>query len=137
MNVFRLVLFLSAVLPVCIAGCSDGKIAVSGSIGYEGEIPPEGTIAFIADNGGGTTYGGPYTQGKYKVRLPEGQYLVRITGKKQVPLDTPLPGYMGGPPITHREEKIIPDFYGLYSKLQVTVDKSKRTCDFALKTPEE
>ena len=136
MNVFRLCFFLSATSLVFIAGCGDGKIAVTGSISYEGEIPPSGTIAFIADSGAGTTYGGPYTQGRYNVRIPEGKYLVRITGKKMIPLDTPLPGHMGGAPITHREEKIIPDIYGLQSTLQVSVDQSKRTCDFALKASE-
>ena len=134
MNMVRLCCFLSVVF---IAGCSDGKIVVTGSISYEGRVPPNGTVAFIADNGAGTTYGGPYTHGKYKVLVPEGTYLVRITGKEKIPLDTPLPGHMGGPPITHREEKIIPDIYGLHSTLQVSVDKSNRTCDFALKAPEE
>ena len=122
---------------VCIAGCGDGKIPITGSINYEGQIPESGTIAFIADNGEGATYGGPYTNGAYSVRVPKGQYVVRITGKKMVPLDTPIPGELGGPPITQREEVIVPSAYGLYSKLQMTVDQSTRTHNFDLKTPEE
>ena len=136
MNVCRLCVFLLAVSSVFMTGCSDGKITVTGSIDYEGQIPPSGTIAFIAENGAGAAYGEPYTDGRYKVRVPEGKYLVRITGKKMVPLDTPLPGHMGGPPITHREEKIVPDHYGLQSKLQVSVDPSQKTYDFPLKAPE-
>jgi hypothetical protein len=125
--------FVSVVALVLVIGCGDGKIVVTGSINYEGQVPESGTIAFIADNGAGTTYGEPYTKGTYKVRLPEGEYLVRITGKKMIPLDMPLPGVFGGPPITHREEKIVPDIYGLQSKLQITVDKSTRTYDFKKK----
>ena len=69
-------------------------------------VPESGTIAFITDNGAGTTYGKPYTKGTYKVRVPEGEYLVRITGKRRILLDTPIPGALGGPPITHRDEKL-------------------------------
>ena len=132
MSMFRLH-FVSVVALVLVTGCGDGKIGVTGSINYEGQVPESGTIAFITDNGAGTTYGEPYTEGQYKVRLPEGEYLVRITGKRMIPLDTPLPGALGGPPITHRDEKIVPDIYGLQSKLQVTVDQSTCTHDFNLK----
>jgi len=136
MNLLRLCFFALVITLILAAGCGDGKITVIGSINYEGQIPESGTIAFIADGGAGTTYGEPYTQGKYNARVPEGTYLVRITGKKMIPLDTPIPGEMGRPPMTHREEKIVPDAYGLQSKLQVTVDKSKRIYDFDLKKPE-
>ena len=117
---------------------SDGRIAVTGSIKYEGQVPESGTIAFISDGGAGSTYGGPYANGKYKERVPVGEYLVRITGDKRVPLDMPVPHNMpGNPPITYRDEQIIPDFYGQWSKLQITIDQSKKTYDFDLKMPEE
>ena len=128
-NYIHVLLFVA----LFVTGCGDGKIVVTGSINYEGQIPESGTIAFITNSGAGTTYGEPYTEGQYKVRLPEGEYLVRITGKKRILLDTPIPGVAGGPPTTHRDEKIVPDIYGLFSKLQVTVDKSTRTYDFDLK----
>ncbi|MDR1959626.1 MAG: hypothetical protein LBQ54_11400 [Planctomycetaceae bacterium] len=130
--------FILLVVPVAfITGCSDGKVEVTGLIRYEERIPEEGTIAFIGDNGAGTTYGGPYVKGKYKVRIPEGTFRVRITGRRMVPLDTPIPGSLGGSPITKREEKIIPDVYGLHSILQVEIDKSTRKHDFDLKAPKK
>lgn len=119
-----------------IIGCDDGKIGVTGSISYEGIAPDEGMISFIAENGAGSAYGGPYTNGHYDIRAPEGVYLVRISGRRFVPLDKPIPGEFGRPPTTTREEIIIPDVYGNFSKLQVEITKSKRKHDFNLKTPE-
>ena len=135
MSTFRLCILLSVIF---IVGCGDGMVAVTGSIKYEGQVPESGTIAFISNGGAGTTYGGPYTNGKYEERVPEGEYLVRITGTKRVQLDTPIPhGTPGNPPITHQDEQIIPDFYGQWSKLKITIDKSKKTHNFDLKMPEE
>ena len=128
-------LFGFLLLVAMLVGCSDGKIEVTGAISYEGEVPEEGTIAFIGDNGAGTSYGEPYSNGRYKTRVPEGKYRVRITGRRMVTLDTPLPGVFGGPPITQREEKIVPDIYGLHSNLDVEITKSARTHDFELKKP--
>jgi len=135
MTLFRTSFLLSVLF---IIGCGDGKIAITGSIKYEGQVPESGTIAFISDGGAGVTYGGPYTNGKYNVRVPVDEYRVRITGTKKIQLDTPIPHSLpGNPPITHRDEQIVPDFYGHRSKLQVTVESSKRTYDFDLKAPAE
>ena len=128
---------LSLILPITVSfsGCGDGKVSVSGSISYEGQIPEEGTIAFITDNGAGVTYGEPYFDGKYSARIPEGKYVVRITGIRVVTLAEPIPGVFGGPPTTTRDEQIIPDAYGLPSRLQVEVTRSARKHDFELKEP--
>jgi len=134
-DVYSLVLCL--LLFVLMTGCSDGKLEVTGAVCYEGQYPEEGTIAFISDSGAGITYGGPYAKGQYKVRVPEGTFLVRITGWRIVPLDSPLPSVMGRPPVTEREETIIPNVYGLHSKLQVEINKSARKLNFDLKTPEK
>ena len=131
----RMRLFFVVASLLFFAGCQDGMVEVTGSINYEGQVPDDGTIAFVTDKGAGITFGGPYSNGRYKVRVPEGTYRVRITGKRVITLEEPLPGMLGGPPITTRDEKIVPDAYGLYSKLEAEVNKSSRKHDFDLKTP--
>jgi len=135
MNRLFLYFFLLSFSCVVGIGCGDGKIGVTGFIRYEGKTPEEGSITFNADNGKGASYSEMYTQGKYRVRVPEGTYLVRISGKKRVPLDTPIPAPQGGPPITHKVEMVVPEAYGRFSTLQVTVSKSARTHDFDLNPP--
>lgn len=135
MDIIYMKWVLLSTLFFLASGCGDGKIGVSGSISYEGIAPEKGTIAFIADNGAGTTYGGPYTNGRYSVRVPEGTYLVRIAGWNIVALDEPIVSDMGRPTITTREDKIVPDEYGHRSKMQIEITKSARTQDFTLEKP--
>ena len=130
-------LFFAIVMILCL-GCGDGKLTVSGIITYEGESPESGTIAFIGDLGAGTVYGGPYTSGQYTVRVPEGLYRVRITGVRTITLDEPIPGPYGAPPITTRNEQIVPPEYGgVHSTLQVEVSRTALQHDFVLPTSNE
>lgn len=137
MNIYRTKFLFSVVVILFAFGCGDGKIAITGKISCDGVVPEKGTIAFIGDGGAGTTYGEPYKNGTYSVRLPEGKYRVRITGTKTVQLDTPIPSDMGRPPITEQDESVIHDSYGLASKLTVDITKSTKTQDFILEAPEE
>lgn len=135
MNCFNLKWMLLSSFLLIASGCGDGKIGVSGSITYEGVSPEVGTIAFIGENGAGTTYGGPYKNGEYSTRVPEGEYLVRITGWKVVPLDKPIESNMGRPTITTRDEVIVPEEYGNRSKMKIEIKRPMKTYDFSLEKP--
>jgi len=124
--------FLLLLIGCC--GCSDGLKAVSGKITYDGKPLETARISFISDNGAGTTYLGNCTNGKYSIRVPEGEFLVRIVSIKQEKLETPIDTGAGSQ-IMERTVHLLPGTYGLGSRLKVSVDASTKTHDFLLEKP--
>jgi hypothetical protein len=117
-------------------GCSDNLKTVSGKITYDDKPLETGRISFIADNGAGTTYLGNCTNGKYSIRVPEGEFLVRIISIKQEKLETPIDIGMGSQ-VTERTVHLLPNTYGLGSRLKVSVEASTKTHDFLLEKAED
>lgn len=64
MLVFRLTVLLGA---VALAGCSGGRSGVEGSVTYDGEPIPIGTISFLPTGETGIKCGGRIENGRYKV----------------------------------------------------------------------
>ena len=129
-------LFFLLFLVICCCGCSDGLKKISGKITYDNQPLETGRISFISDNGAGTTYIGTCTNGQYSIRVPEGEFLVRIVSIKQEKLETPMDTGAGGQ-MTERTVHLLPAAYGLSSRLKVSVDASTKTHDFLLEKPED
>ena len=127
----RYLLLLLMFLLIGCCGCSDGLKKISGALTYDGQPLETARVSFVSDNGAGTTYIGECTNGRYSIRVPEGEFLVRIVSVKQEKLETPIETGAGGQ-ITERTVHLIPDTYGLGSRLKVSVDASTKTHDFLL-----
>ena len=89
-------------LAVCIAGCGGTyDAAVSGKVTIDGNVVPNGTVAFSPVAGGPAAYGRIETTGDYTIRtgrekgLPAGEYQVTVTANE--PAKT-LQTENGGPP---------------------------------------
>ena len=119
-------------LLLCVSGCGDGKVRISGKILYDGQAVERGAIAFVGEKGKGTVFGEQFSQGSYSARVPIGEYIVRITGFESVKLDKPTPGVAGAPPTTEITKSIIPAKYNMFSQMTVEIDGSKTVFDFDL-----
>ena len=130
----RYLFFIVTLLLLGCLGCSDGLKAVSGKLVYDGKPVETAMIAFVADNGAGTTYAGTCTNGQYSIRVPEGEFQVRINASKSEKLETPIDTGVGTR-ITEKTVKLVPDDYGMRSRLKVTIDAKTQTHDFILEKP--
>ena len=115
-----------------VSGCGDGKTKVQGKVTYDGKPVERGSVAFVGEKGQGTVFGEQFTGGRYAVRLPKGEFLVKINGFETVQLDTPIPGGAGLLPRTETTKSIIPGKYNMFSQMIVEIDGSKKVFDFDL-----
>ena len=130
----RYLFFIVTLLLLGCLGCSDGLKAVSGKLVYDGKPVETAMIAFVGDNGAGTIYAGTCTNGQYSIRVPEGEFQVRINASKSEKLKTPIDTGVGTK-ITEKTVKLVPDDYGMRSRLKVTIDAKTQTHDFILEKP--
>jgi hypothetical protein len=72
-----------ALLPLA-AGCGRST-TVTGNVSYEGKPVSHGAITFLPADGRGATFGGPITDGQYRVEgLTPGEKIVQIVGVKKI-----------------------------------------------------
>jgi hypothetical protein len=125
-----------------VAGCGksdpSGRVAISGSVTFQGKPLDQGTIQFTSADAGGKAAisGGMIKDGKFSVPadkgLPPGKYRVQISSP-----DTGSAGAapaMPGDPAPVAKERIPPEYSGHDSKQEVTVNASgKNHFEFDIK----
>ena len=146
----NILLFVTIITAVILAGCGDGKlktIKVTGTITFDG-APLEGaTINFSPKNEGQghPAYGTTDASGEYKLQThlgnadagtTAGEYVVTISKKEVVLPPVAAPGEMpsmGGPPPA-APKSLIPERYAsaATSGFTATVEKGKNVFDFEL-----
>ena len=77
----RILLFL---LGLSIAGCSDGKSTITGSVTFDGQPVTSGSITFIKQGGELTREGAVIQGGSFRATLPPGTYKLEVNGQKVV-----------------------------------------------------
>ncbi len=120
-------------LAILTAGCSRGTGNISGTVKFNGEPLPAGTITFY-DQDNGTSSDAIKPDGTYSVKkVPTGPVKVAIA----VPLPIPMVGPGGGEPLTLPVPKVpsIPANYldAEQSGLGFEVKKGDQVHDFLLK----
>jgi hypothetical protein len=113
---------------VCVAGCgkgdSSGRVAISGSVTFQGKPLDQGTIQFTSADPGGkqAISGGMIKDGKFGLPadkgVPPGKYRVRITSTDAGAAAAPA---MPGDPAPVAKERIPPEYSSPDSKQEVTV----------------
>ena len=137
-NVFVAISAVCVLVPVFfVSGCGDGNIRVQGKVIYDGKPVQQGSVSFVGEKGAGTVFGEKFSNGNYSVRVPKGEYLVKITGFETTKLDEPIPGVAGSAPTTEITKPIIPGKYNMFSQMTVEIDGSKKVFDFDLEKVEE
>lgn len=116
------------VTMVFVAGCgksdSSGRLAISGSVTFQGKPLDQGNIQFTSADPSGkqAISGGMIKDGKFSVPadkgLPPGKYRVRITSTDAGSAAAPA---MPGDPAPVAKERIPPEYSGPDSKQEVTV----------------
>lgn len=104
------ILLLCTIL-ICTVGCSkkEKKYTVTGTVTYQGELVPMGSISFDPGNGKSPD-GAPFENGKYTAQVRAGKMTVRITGSKLAPPvkgDPDAPGYVDYIPVKHHAESTL------------------------------
>lgn len=121
----------AAFVLVAAVGCgpSTGGIPVAGAVTFQGQPLPSGEIVFTPADGQQASVAAKIENGKYSVQVPSGRSQVRITAYREVPgkVDLSNPGEQA--PVV---EMYIPPKYNDQTKLEVTVDRSNKSHDFAL-----
>lgn len=87
------------IVPLMLAGCGRGGIAVNGSITYHGAPVDAGVVSFEPVDGLGGTAGGAIRNGRFALEssagLTPGRKLVRFTATmktgKRIPAGPPMP----------------------------------------------
>jgi hypothetical protein len=128
---------LAGAAVLSLAGCSDGKVIVRGTVTVDGQPIDEGAISLEPADGQGPTTGGTIKGGKYELignaAATPGKKIVRIVGLRQTGKMIPA-----GPPAprgTLIAEMIqcVPSHYNDQSRLQIEVTSGKpNTHDFQL-----
>jgi len=123
-----------AALFVTFVGCgkSDGRLAITGNVTFEGSPLAEGAITFFPIGGSGVSSGGSIVQGAYTSDIMPGKYAVQITANRKT--GKMLPSNPGDPPLEEFEQ-YIPAKYNKKSELTIDVEnKRKQTFDFTLES---
>jgi len=121
--------FVAAAAVVLSAGCSfDDKLAVTGKVTFDGAPVESGEIIFSDPTGEKQSNATTITGGEYSLPVSSGSKLVRISAFRETgKIDRSNPGVE-----TAAKEMYIPEKYNSKSTLNVMVDSSQTTHDFAL-----
>ena len=126
-----------ALIALGLSGCSDnGLIKISGTVTFDGEPIPEGSISFMPVDGKGVTAGGEIKNGKYTAEVSPGEMAVQIYASKEMKKENPTQEEIERG-ITSDPVQYIPEEYNKASTLRITVADSGGKHDFDLKASPE
>ena len=123
----RTLLFLLTIcaLTLTLSSCGKEKLyTVSGTVTYQGELVPDGSISFVPGDPKLSPQGASIRDGKYTAQVRKGTMTVKITGSKPDPKQKMLDG---SPFWTD----FVPEKYGAQSTLTVEI-KGNQTENFDL-----
>jgi hypothetical protein len=108
-------------LVAALSGCSPATQEVHGQVTLDGAVVPDAQIQFISsDEKLGPSFVRGDQDGHYRIRLPRGDYTVRIVAQKWVPAPPGKVGY-NGRAIEKEIVDLLPDKYNANSELRATV----------------
>lgn len=137
----RKTILLLALLPLLMVfGCGgpDNRAEVTGTVRFNGEPLPTGTISFVPTEGNsGPSSGGIITDGKYQVPRAKGV----TVGKNKVSIYSTVKSgrkitqdqYRGGKDLMDEWVQVIPSKYNVQSEIICTVQPGSNQLDFDLK----
>jgi hypothetical protein len=108
-------------LVAAMSGCSPATHEVHGQVTLDGAVVPDAQIQFISsDEKLGPSFVRGDQDGQYRIRLPRGDYTVRIVAQKWAPAPPGKVGY-NGRPIEKVLVDLLPEKYNDNSELRATV----------------
>jgi hypothetical protein len=135
---YRKLSFLGVVgLVLVVVGCNrEGadRLAVKGTVNFEGKPLPKGTIEFASeDRANPSMSGAPIEDGKFEIAQPQGlkagKYLVRISSAESVSKDVGQPPGESGPVAKER----IPASWNADSKQKIDLQPGATVLTFDIK----
>lgn len=119
-------------LTVCL-GCSDGRVAVTGQVTFDGVPLESGGIVFVPYEKFEPEYSGKIIDGTYNVRVPAEKMNVRIYAMREEKLTSrtstmDMPSRGGGV----QSVMYIPDQYNTKTTLTAEITTKNKTFDFNL-----
>lgn len=107
---------LAALTIVLAAGCGDGTYPVRGTVTFDGQPVPEGTISFVPDDPALAPDAGPIEDGRFNVFVKPGPKRVEIRASRPVQFPDP-----NDPDAAALREDYIPARYNSSTELTAEV----------------
>ena len=123
---------LCLLLCAAITGCGDGKGSVSGTVNFDGQPVPEGSLTFIKDDGK-TREGAAIKDGKFQTSIPPGKYKVEVNAQK-VAGTRKQKGFDGKEEVIELREEMIPEWYNTKTELVEEIKPGNHTMNLDLKS---
>jgi hypothetical protein len=130
----KVILFSCLASCLAVAGCTgDAKHGtVTGTVTFDNQPLPKGTISFIPTSGETASADAQIVDGKFSQVVPVGEKRVTISSPKVIgqrkAYDTP------DSPMVDQTEELLPPQYNRDSKLTLTVKPGKQTSDYEMKS---
>jgi hypothetical protein len=104
-------------LFVCagLTGCGDGQAHVSGTVTFDGQPVPTGSIVFVKSDGGARE-GGVIKDGKFEAKVSPGRYKIEVRASKVTGKRTQK-GFDGKDEEIEQSVEMIPDRYNTKTEL--------------------
>ena len=132
----RLISILLAMVLLAILGCGgpDNRAEISGTVRFNGELLPDGSISFAPTEGNsGPSSGGVITDGKYQVPPAKGVAIGKnkVSIRRTVKTGRKININRGVP--MDEWVQVIPSKYNDQSEIVCTVQRGSNQLDFDLK----
>ena len=125
------IFLITSLAAMCLAGCSDGLIEVTGDVSFDGEPVELGTIRFVDTGDSSTSHAADIKDGSYTLRTTPGSKRVEIRASRPLPPERQTQPEMG-----LMYDDYIPAQYNRESTLTADVrPDGSREFDFHLPAP--
>jgi hypothetical protein len=115
-----------------VAGCSDGKSSVSGSVTLDGRPVASGAITFVKRGGEVVREGAIIKDGAFQALVPPGTYKLELNGQK-VTGTRKQKGFDGKDEEVQLTEELFPERYNAKSNLTQEIKPGSNTVKLDLK----
>jgi len=129
-SALRGVLCLS--ICVALAGCGEREGEITGTVTFDGQPVPNGSITFVNPDTGARG-GGVIRDGSFQTKLQPGKYQVAVTAARKAGKKTQK-GFDGKDETIELTEELIPEWYNTKTELIEEIKPGGNSLKFDLKS---
>lgn len=116
----------ATIAALSIAGCSDGKSTVSGTVTFDGQPVQSGAITFVGSGENLVREGAVIHDGTFQADLPPGDYRVELSGRKVIGTQKQK-GFDGKDEVVEIAGELFPERYNTKTTLTAKVNRGANT----------
>jgi hypothetical protein len=116
-----------------LAGCTDGKSSVTGTVTFDDQPVRSGSITFVRTEGELVREGAVIQNGEFHAAVPPGQYKIELNAQKVVSTRTQK-GFDGAEEVVEITEELFPARYNTNTELNEVIKPGSNTLKLDLKS---